>query len=307
MMDAVSAGSRKSGSSGWLFLCGCFCLSMTTACIRLDLQTSSGSGMRETSPSAEVFHGEIPGKLVTEANATVKDMVMRTQLIREVAAISQPAVVSVYAQTTTAYRIHLLPIPLPGTGVPVKVPGVGLGSGFFIHPAGYFLTNNHVIERAETIKVLTQDGTDYEVQIVARDPVYDLALLKVKNPKKKFPVLSMGDSGAVDAGEMVIAVGNPLGLGHTVTAGIISHTGRQLTGKPEKNERRIQYIQTDAAINPGSSGGPLITLTGAWIGVNTAGAQESQGIGFAVPSAQVKEFLNSIRSGGVQPKPKAAP
>jgi serine protease Do len=182
-------------------------------------------------------------------------------------------------------------------GLPVRVPGVGLGSGFFIHPSGYLLTNDHVVRLAEKVNVLTQDGTDLEVMVVARDPVYDLALLKVIQPGQEFPVLPMGDSKEVDSGDMVIAVGNPLGLGHTVTSGIISHTGRNLSGEPEKDERQIRFIQTDAAINPGSSGGPLITLTGAWIGVNTAGAAAGQGIGFAVPSEQVREFLDMIRKG----------
>ncbi len=280
-----------------VLLCCCCVLFMIQGCIRLDIQTMSENDKRGGYPAADVFHGTVPDNLLIEADETVRDIVMRTQLIRQVAEKSRPAVVSVYAQTSTSYRIHLLPIPLPGTGFPVRVPGVGLGSGFFIHPAGYLLTNNHVVERAEKIKVLTQDGTDYEVQIVARDSIYDLALLKIKDPKKEFPILPMGDSKAVDAGEMVIAVGNPLGLGHTVTAGIISHTGRHLSGVPEEKDRQINFIQTDAAINPGSSGGPLITLTGAWIGVNTAGAQASQGIGFAVPSGQVKEFLDGVRNG----------
>ena len=222
---------------------------------------------------------------------------MHTQLIRQVAEKSRQAVVSVYAQTKTPYRITLFPIPLPGMGVPVRVPGVGLGSGFFIHPSGYLLTNDHVVRRAEKVNVLTQDGTDFDVIIVARDPVYDLALLKVIESDQEFHVLPMGDSKEIDSGDMVIAVGNPLGLGHTVTSGIISHTGRNLSGKPEKGKRQIRFIQSDAAINPGSSGGPLITLTGAWIGVNTAGASSGQGIGFAVPSEQVREFLDMIRTG----------
>ncbi len=216
-------------------------------------------------PSVKKLEG-VPAKdLVVEADKTVADIVFRTNLIREVAEKSRPAVVSVYAQTKTPYRIHLLPIPIIGPGFPVRLPGVGLGSGFFIHPSGYLLTNDHVIQRAEKVKVLMQDGVDHEVIVVARDPKYDLALLKVVDSDQKFPVLSMGNSKEVDSGNMVIAVGNPLGLGHTVTSGIISHTGRHLSKMSEKEGRQISFIQTDAAINPGSSGGPLITLTGAWI------------------------------------------
>ncbi|UCD58471.1 MAG: trypsin-like peptidase domain-containing protein, partial [Candidatus Hydrogenedentota bacterium] len=176
------------------------------------------------------------------------------------------------------------------------------GSGFFIHPAGYLLTNNHVIEDATEIRVLMRDGTDFGVIVVARDPVFDLALLKIQDSKGEFPVLPMGDSQAVGVGDLVIAVGNPLGLGHTVTSGIISQTGRNLSGVSDEEARHIWFIQTDTAINPGSSGGPLITLTGAWIGVNTAGAKEAQGIGFAVPSSQVREFLDKVRAGKGEPE-----
>jgi serine protease DegS len=107
----------------------------------------------------------------------------------------------------------------------------------------------------------------------------------------------MGDSDAIAVGDMTIAVGNPLGLGHTVTFGIVSQTGRNLSGVSDEEGRPIQFIQTDTAINPGSSGGPLITLTGAWVGVNTAGAIGAEGIGFAVPSAQVLEFLDEVLAG----------
>lgn len=180
----------------------------------------------------------------------------------------------------------------------MRVPGIGLGSGFFIHPSGYILTNNHVIEHAEQIRILTSKGTDYGATVVGRDPAYDLALLKADAPpNREFRVLPMGDSDAVGAGDMVIAVGNPLGLGQTVTGGIISQTHRSLTGAPTVDNRHIEFIQTDTAINPGSSGGPLITLTGAWVGVNTAGITEAQGIGFAVPSRQVQEFLDEVRTG----------
>jgi serine protease Do len=106
----------------------------------------------------------------------------------------------------------------------------------------------------------------------------------------------------VGVGDLVIAVGNPLGLGHTVTSGIISQTGRNLSGVLDEEARQIRFIQTDTAINPGSSGGPLITLTCAWVGVNTAGATEAQGIGFAVPSSQVREFLDQVRAGKGQPE-----
>jgi S1-C subfamily serine protease len=197
----------------------------------------------------------------------------------------------------TPARVTLLPIRIPGLGIPVGLPGMGLGSGFFIHPSGYLLSNNHVIKDATEIRTLTRDGADLSVIVVARDPVFDLALLKILGSEREFPVLPMGDSEAVGVGDLVIAVGNPLGLGHTVTSGIISQTERNLSGVSDEEARQIRFIQTDTAINPGSSGGPLITLTGAWVGVNTAGVTEAQNIGFAVPSTQVQEFLDKVRAG----------
>jgi len=110
----------------------------------------------------------------------------------------------------------------------------------------------------------------------------------------------MGDSTALCGGDLVIAVGNPLGFGHTVTSGIISHTGRSLFEEQDSDGRYVRYIQTDAAINPGSSGGPLITLGGAWIGLNTAQIADTQGIGFTVPSSQVHEFLTNVLEGNGQ-------
>ena len=207
------------------------------------------------------------------------------------------AVVSIYTKTQTPYRVKLLPIPFIGRGFPVSLPGIALGSGFFIHSSGYLLTNEHVIHNAEQIRILMYNGVEFSVTVVARDPVFDLALLKVRGSKFEFPVLPMGDSNAIGVGDLVIAVGNPLGLGHTVTSGIISQTGRNLMGVSSEEARNVQFLQTDTAINPGSSGGPLITHTGAWIGVNTAGVVEAQGIGFAVPSSAVLEFLEDVLAG----------
>jgi S1-C subfamily serine protease len=235
--------------------------------------------------------------ILVESDTVVRDIPLTTQLTRRVAEQSRRAVVSIYVRTRTAYRLKVVPFS-PFGGIRIRVPGVGLGSGFFIHPSGYILTNNHVIESADQIMILTSDGTDYVAAIIARDPAYDLALLKAEGaPRGGFHALPMQDSDTVDTGEMVLAVGNPLGLGHTVTAGIISQTGRNLTGEPTEGTRHIDYIQTDTAINPGSSGGPLITLNGAWVGVNTSAIMEAQGLGFAVPSRQAQEFLDEVLAG----------
>ena len=270
------------------------------SCVSLDEPVVAPDAPTLLRPQARELLGAKSEDLAVEAKNTVAKLPFHTQLIRQVAEKSKRAVVSIYAKTTTPYRIRL--IPKIGKGVRVRVPGAGLGSGFFIHPSGYLLTNDHVIHQAEEIMVLTRDGASYTVIVIARDPVFDLALLKIQGSNREFPVLPMGDSAAVGVGDMVIAVGNPLGLGHTVTSGIISQTNRDLSGVSDEEARRIKYIQTDTAINPGSSGGPLITLTGAWVGVNTAGAVDAQGIGFAVPSSQVREFLDEIRAGKGEPE-----
>jgi S1-C subfamily serine protease len=252
-------------------------------------------------PAANALKGAKPVELYVESQLTVSDMAMRSRTIQRVAGMADPAVVSIYVKTKTPVKVRLIPIKFSFTGIPAKLPGMGLGSGFFIHPSGYVLSNEHVVRNASEIRVMTQNGTDYVAKVIATDPVYDLALLKVVSPNTlKFAFLTMGDSTVLGGGDHVIAVGNPLGFGHTVTAGIISHTGRSLFEEKEVNGRYVRYLQTDAAINPGSSGGPLITLTGAWIGLNTAQIENSQGIGFSVPSSQVKEFLTNVLEGNGQ-------
>lgn len=246
----------------------------------------------QLTPAARKLLRATPEDVVVEAETTIKHMPLDTQLVRDVARKTKWAVVSLYTKTNEPYQAQLLRF------IKVTMKGEGLGSGFFIHPAGYILTNDHVIRHAEKIRATTYGGIDLEVEVIARDPVYDLALLKVVNAEsKRFPVIPMGDSTQVGIGDLVFAVGNPLGLGHTVTMGIISQTGRDLSGASLQEGRRAAFIQTDTAINPGSSGGPLITLSGAWIGVNTAGAIGAQGIGFTVPSVQVREFLQAVIDG----------
>ena len=136
----------------------------------------------------------------------------------------------IFAKTKTPVRVRLIPLPIPGLGFRVRLPGIGLGSGFFIHPSGILLTNNHVIRHAEEIRALTNEGDELRLRVLARDPAFDLALLRVVDTQKKFTALPRGNSEEIAEGDMSIAVGNPLGLGHTVTFGIISQTGRNLSG-----------------------------------------------------------------------------
>jgi serine protease Do len=167
-----------------------------------------------------------------------------------------------------------------------------LGSGFIIDPSGLVVTNNHVIAEADEVSVILNDGTTLKAEIIGRDTKTDLALLQVK-PEKPLKAVTFGDSDKLRLGEWVIAIGNPFSLGGTVTAGIVSARNRDIQSGPYDN-----YIQTDASINRGNSGGPLFNLEGEVVGVNTAIISPSGGsigIGFAVPSKTVVPVINQLR------------
>ncbi|MCX7857411.1 MAG: DegQ family serine endoprotease [Deltaproteobacteria bacterium] len=165
-----------------------------------------------------------------------------------------------------------------------------LGSGFIIDKDGYILTNNHVVERAQSIKVKLYDSREYDATVVGRDPKTDIALIKI-NPKQNLPVAVLGDSDKLEVGEWVIAIGNPFGLEHTVTAGIVSAKGRVIGQGPYDD-----FIQTDASINPGNSGGPLFNLKGEVVGINTAIISGGQGIGFAIPINIAKGIVEQLKT-----------
>ncbi len=168
----------------------------------------------------------------------------------------------------------------------------GLGSGFILSEDGYIVTNNHVVEKASDIGVILEDGENYKAKVIGRDPKTDVALLKIE-PKHKLPAVTLGDSDKLEIGDWVIAVGNPFGLGHTVTQGIVSAKGRSL-GLGAYDD----FIQTDAAINPGNSGGPLFNLQGQVVGVNTAIVAGGQGIGFAIPINSAKNIITQLKGTG---------
>jgi serine protease Do len=175
---------------------------------------------------------------------------------------------------------------------PVQRRVNSLGSGFIIDPSGLVVTNNHVIADADEVDVILDDGTTMQATIVGRDTKTDLALLQVK-PTKPLKAVKFGDSDKLRLGQWVIAIGNPFGLGGTVTAGIVSARHRDINSGPYDN-----YIQTDAAINRGNSGGPLFNLDGEVIGVNTAIISPSGGsigIGFAIPSDTVVPVIDQLR------------
>jgi serine protease Do len=167
-----------------------------------------------------------------------------------------------------------------------------LGSGFIINREGYIVTNNHVVENASDIKVSLSDKEEYDAKVIGRDPKTDVALIKIE-AKKDLPAVALGDSGKLRVGEWVMAIGNPFGLGHTVTTGIVSAKGRIIGAGPYDD-----FVQTDASINPGNSGGPLFNMNGEVVGINTAIVAAGQGIGFAIPINVAKDLLVQLREKG---------
>jgi Do/DeqQ family serine protease len=216
-----------------------------------------------------------------------------------------PAVVNVYAAKTVAVRNPLFDDPIfrrffGGPGAP---GGSGdqvqrsLGSGVLVDAEGLVVTNNHVIEGADQVKVSLADKREFEAELVLKDSRSDLAVLRIKAQNERFPALEFADSDALEVGDVVLAIGNPFAVGQTVTHGIVSALARTEVGITDYQF----FIQTDAAINPGNSGGALVDLGGRLVGINTAIFSRtggSQGIGFAIPANMVKVVVASAKSGG---------
>ena len=182
--------------------------------------------------------------------------------------------------------------PFGGRGNTPERRQQGVGSGFIMSEEGYILTNNHVVEGADQIRVKLASGKEFEGRVVGRDPKTDLALVKIAGHSDLQP-LKLGNSDDLKVGNWVVAVGSPFGLEQTVTAGIVSAKGRVIGSGPYDN-----FIQTDASINPGNSGGPLINLQGEVVGINTAIVASGQGIGFAIPINMAKEIAPQLQKQG---------
>ena len=168
-----------------------------------------------------------------------------------------------------------------------------LGSGFLVDAQGHVVTNAHVVDGADTVKVKLADEREYAAKVIGKDPRLDLAVLELQNAKDLPVPEALGSSGDLRVGEYVVAVGNPFGLGHTVTMGIVSAKGRTIGAGPYDD-----FIQTDASINPGNSGGPLFNLRGQVVGINTAINPNGKGIGFAIPVDMLKDVLPQLISTG---------
>lgn len=215
-----------------------------------------------------------------------------------------PSVVNVYAAKVVENRNPMMDDPFfrrffgggPG-GTPREQVQRSLGSGVIVDASGLIMTNNHVIEGATEVKVSLADKREFEAEIVLKDPRSDLAVLRIKDSRERFPAVEFGDSDATLVGDLVLALGNPFGVGQTVTHGIVSAVARTQVGITDYQF----FIQTDAAINPGNSGGALVDLSGKLVGVNTAifsRSGGSQGIGFAIPANMVKVVVASAQGGG---------
>ena len=214
----------------------------------------------------------------------------------------QPAVVNVYAAKIVQNHNPFLDDPifrrffgLPG-GQQEQMQR-SLGSGVMVGPSGLVVTNVHVIEGADQVKVSLSDKREFEAEIMLKDSRSDLAVLRLKDSHEKFPTLELANSDELMVGDVVIAIGNPFGVGQTVTHGIISALARTQVGITDYQF----FIQTDAAINPGNSGGALVDMTGRLVGINTAiysRSGGSQGIGFAIPANMVRVVVASAKSGG---------
>lgn len=179
------------------------------------------------------------------------------------------------------------------------IPERGTGSGFIVDDRGYILTNNHVVENADSLEVTLADKTKVPAKLVGRDPHNDLAVIRINVPREKLTLLRLGDSSRLQVGQMAIAIGNPFGLFGTVTRGVVSALGRTLKANTGRQIRNV--IQTDAAVNPGNSGGPLLNSRGEVIGINTAiftPSGGSVGIGFAIPVNTAKKLLPQLIARG---------
>jgi serine protease Do len=224
--------------------------------------------------------------------ATVKvDIPMRPMSFAPIAKAANPSVVTIFTVGEETERSTF-------SGRTRKRETSGLGTGFVIDKDGTILTNNHVVADATSIMVKLTDGTEFPARILGRDAPTDMAVVKI-DVKDPMSPLTLGDSDGIDVGDWVVAIGNPFGLEHTVSAGIVSAKGRTKEDVPLDPSGYYNFIQTDASINPGNSGGPLLDLKGEVVGINSAiRGGGAQGIGFAIPINMVKQLLPMLLRDG---------
>ena len=269
------------------------------------LFTALFTAMTLTSLPGSIFFHPIQNACVTDATAAVRKPapIERPASLADLVEKLSPAVVNINTTATVkSSRGFPQGREIPGDEFFRRFFGdmperefkqKSLGSGFIISSDGYIFTNNHVVEKADKIRVKLADGKEYDAVIRGQDPITDIALIKIDPVSNSLPVVKFGNSDKLRVGDWALAIGNPFGLDQTVTAGIISAKGRVIGSGPYDN-----FIQTDASINPGNSGGPLFNLDGEVIGINTAIVAQGQGIGFAIPINIAKGMLEDLKSKG---------
>lgn len=252
----------------------------------------------QAGPTPERLWSELP----EEETAAPLEGPVNASTFAELADRLSPAVVFISVKQTETARLPrgdlgwMLP---PGMGLQAAPrERQGTGSGFIIRKDGYILTNNHVVDNANRIDVRLQNGEEFAATLVGADPATDLALVRIE-VDRDLPTAPLGDSDELRIGHWVLAIGNPFGLDHTVTAGIVSAKGRKELS-PNSGPAYANFIQTDASINPGNSGGPLLNMRGEVVGINTAIIASGQGIGFAIPVNMVKELLPQLAQGRIE-------
>ncbi len=264
------------------------------AALALTIDQGAGSGARGITASLPPMDVSPVTRMVPEGPGTV------TASYAPIVKSAAPAVVNIYTATVDKRQSALMQDPMYrqffGGGTPQPRVQQSLGSGVIVAADGYVITNNHVVDGADQILVALADRREFKAKLVFADARLDLALLKLDPEGAKLPVIRMGDSDRAEVGDITLAIGNPFGVGQTVTTGIVSAVARTGLGISDWQF----FIQTDAAINPGNSGGALLDGQGRLIGINTAifsRSGGSQGIGFAIPSKMVRVFLAAADNG----------
>lgn len=256
---------------------------------------------QQHAPPTEQTSGEDPYLQLVQAQPLVRGAPQTEgQITLSFAPVVQrasPAVVNVYAERVVRGLSNDPFFGRFGGGVPRERVERSLGSGVIVRADGIIVTNNHVIQGAQSLRVVLADRREFNAELVLADPRVDLAVLRINAGNERLPILAFADTSGLEVGDLVIAIGNPFGLSQTVTSGIISALARTEVGVSDY----AFFIQTDAAINRGNSGGALVDMRGALVGINTAIFSEtggSNGIGFAIPSEMVRRVVESAVSGG---------
>ncbi|GJL95196.1 MAG: serine protease [Hyphococcus sp.] len=286
-----------------------FCTLMSAPACAQPAQSSEEASQEANTPEAEnAENSAMQADTISSAPRVTPQSMMEVKLsFAPVVERAAPAVVNIYTRRVVQQRNRFAGDPFferffgGSSGMPRERVQNSLGSGVIVSPDGVVVTNNHVIEGMEEIKVVLNDRREYNAELILADPQTDLAVLRIE-PDEALPFLTFANSDGLQVGDVVLAIGNPFGVGQTVTNGIVSALARTAVSVSDYQF----FIQTDAAINPGNSGGALVDIDGRLIGVNTAiysRSGGSNGIGFAIPSRLVQQVINSATNGNTLVRP----